>query len=1570
MSYEVDNRVVRMQFDNEDFEKRVKQSRKSLDDLKQATNFETSSNGIKNLQNEINKLDVSGITSGVDTLEKRFSSFGTFAGRLIENIADSAYNMISKTLTAIPKQIVQGGWGRTKNIAFAEFSLAGQGRKDAEDIIKNQVDLAVSGTSFGLDEAARVAAQLVASGVEVGNGLEEFGKTKERIERGLNLDGKKITDYSDDLDDLSKSLLAISGTAAMAGVSYAEMGDIFAQVRSQGKLMATQLNRFSVRGLNIKAELAKYYDVDEADIADMIKKGKVGFEDLVEATFGAFADQAKASNDTIDGAFANLKSALSRIGQDFTTPVHDELIHIYNDLRQFFNLIRQETKQIGDNGWTDFVIRFSHGLRLVIDAFRYVEDADKGLGTVHSMAQVVLNFAKVLGSFFLPVLRGVNAALSDIFVKFSGPNLMAAFDKLAAAIAKLELSANTQKKIQNVTEKTVRGIITVLKALWNVITGFWSYVQPIVQNLGKLANTAINTLVKALEKLVSIFATKNKPVTKFFKSLVDGTAKLKNNTKYVKAVNKAFDSFYKITSKLGESMKKLVPYLKAMGETVKEHLPSFKDIVNFFKNALAIIVGLAVIIYTKLKPAFDFMANVFGVVVEGVKGWGQSLSEFGEKVKEAAGSSGSLLETMGKIKDIKIKVPKLPKFDKMLDKLRSKIKKFTKDGKAKFKELGKTIQTWFIDKFNKVKEMNIGDHLMTIAAGIFAAHMVINMLTGNGAFGGFIGFLQALLGISRHSRGMNRFMSSLAYGVFRISNAITRQINLQLIQTFAIGLIELAIALRILCKLPADRVVESALVLGLLAFILYKSLTVMAKTSSALSTFKNANITGTLVGMAVTLLAIAEAIKIFTDIDFKEMDNVYKGIMLFIGVATLLGIAIAIWLNIQKKFIIGNSNVGSNFALGFTPYFTLFSNRNMFMLWGINVLAFVKGMEMLLDMCRDIQKNGISKGALLVLVGLLGSVLALAVLMKKFGAGQGLALAAVGILGIVFAFSLLLGVLTLIAKKTESLKNFGLVLLETGGFLVVFAVAMVGLSAALSLFKGAGMHILELAAAIIVIVFAIKMFDKLEQPVVIMFNLIAMIVMLTMVISGLSSAIAPMDAFSLSLILLASGIASVTGAVMLAILAISAIGWLEPYVEKGITAICNIIIYTIEQLIMSISDLVIDLLDVITLGLIPDPFWADRRQNLRARFASTMVGGYQEGMNDAARKMKEKFPARQDLGFFRVTKEDEDAAKEDGKKAAKKTGEGFFEGISEFTSGIGDKGKQFIGSLFDFDMSAGSEMYETIKGGSSEMLNLVKDTITEDAPDTTIPAMEDMGIQLGETLGGEQTLGSIDDSITNIMETTADGLNGNPARGKVAEAALKFAEEAIAQPINTGLGISSPSKVMIRAMHFVGRGATKGLKQIITPVKAASKDFTEKAYGSLSDSLYQMNDIISSEMLDIDSNPTIVPVLDLTNVRDGVNGLNTMLDDGMLKMDSTANMVSAIDSSGVSGITDTLSKSNQSLNRDTLTAMEEIRGTVAELKQAMLGMGFYINEGALVGQLIEGIDNQLGIRQGYKGRNM
>lgn len=177
----------------------------------------------------------------------------------------------------------------------------------------------------------------------------------------------------------------------------------------------------------------------------------------------------------------------------------------------------------------------------------------------------------------------------------------------------------------------------------------------------------------------------------------------------------------------------------------------------------------------------------------------------------------------------------------------------------------------------------------------------------------------------------------------------------------------------------------------------------------------------------------------------------------------------------------------------------------------------------------------------------------------------------------------------------------------------------------------------------------------------------------------------------------------------------------------------------------------------------------------------------------------------------------------------------------------------------------------------------------------------------------------------------------------------------------------SPSRLMSREAQNSGMGIVVGLQKMRKPIGAMAGDVADTAYASMSNSLSSLNALVSS---DIDANPTIAPVLDLTNVQNGVNGLNSMMNSGMLRMDSTATLASVVDASGVNGFTQSLSKSNQSISKDTIKAIGEIRGNISELQEAILRMGVYINGGALVGQIVDGIDTQLGIRQGYKGRNM
>ena len=78
MSNTVDNRVVEMQFKNEDFERGVKQTITSLDGLKKALEINTNSLDLSRVQREADKLNLERVTSSIEALTYRFSNLGIF----------------------------------------------------------------------------------------------------------------------------------------------------------------------------------------------------------------------------------------------------------------------------------------------------------------------------------------------------------------------------------------------------------------------------------------------------------------------------------------------------------------------------------------------------------------------------------------------------------------------------------------------------------------------------------------------------------------------------------------------------------------------------------------------------------------------------------------------------------------------------------------------------------------------------------------------------------------------------------------------------------------------------------------------------------------------------------------------------------------------------------------------------------------------------------------------------------------------------------------------------------------------------------------------------------------------------------------------------------------------------------------------------------------------------------------------------------------------------------------------------------------------------------------------------
>lgn len=299
---DVDTRVVEMQFDNKQFEKGASTTLNTLEKLKQSLKFDGVEKGFDSLQKSINSVNFNNLTLQLSSTEEAFT---TLAGSLKRNFFDEMSNeiiMLGKRLYNVTTgQIISGGKSRAMKIAQSKFKMEGMGVN--WDQIADDLDYAVSGTAYGLDAAASIAAQLVASSVQVG-------------------------------DAMKTALRGVSGVAAATSSSYEEIGNVFAAVAGQGKAMAMQLNQLSLRGINAAATIGKYLGKTEAEVRDMASKGQISFEIFANAMDDAFGEHAKEANKTFTGAMSNIKAALSKIGELFYGPFYDSMIDPLNTLRE------------------------------------------------------------------------------------------------------------------------------------------------------------------------------------------------------------------------------------------------------------------------------------------------------------------------------------------------------------------------------------------------------------------------------------------------------------------------------------------------------------------------------------------------------------------------------------------------------------------------------------------------------------------------------------------------------------------------------------------------------------------------------------------------------------------------------------------------------------------------------------------------------------------------------------------------------------------------------------------------------------------------------------------------------------------------------------------------------------------------------------------------------------------------------------------------------------------------------------------------------------------------------------
>lgn len=323
MSNTIDEKVVEMKFDNKNFETNVKTTMTSLDRLKEKLQLRGSEKSFRAIDSAAKSVSFDSLISNVEYLRKRFSVMGIAGMQVVQNLTSTVMASVTKAKNFVEQAISGGGLSRAMKLDQANFKLMGLLDNDAKQVasIMKDVDYGVSGTAYSLDAAASVAAQLAASGMRAGDGMKH-------------------------------ALLGISGLAAMTGSSYEDIGRIYTQISGQGRMMGDQLLQLSGRGMNVAATLAKALNTTEADIRDKVSKGEIDFNTFSEVMFKEYGQHAKKANETVEGAFANVKSALAKIGANFYEPLikqNGPLVELLNTIRLKINDIKEITLPFVDS---------------------------------------------------------------------------------------------------------------------------------------------------------------------------------------------------------------------------------------------------------------------------------------------------------------------------------------------------------------------------------------------------------------------------------------------------------------------------------------------------------------------------------------------------------------------------------------------------------------------------------------------------------------------------------------------------------------------------------------------------------------------------------------------------------------------------------------------------------------------------------------------------------------------------------------------------------------------------------------------------------------------------------------------------------------------------------------------------------------------------------------------------------------------------------------------------------------------------------------------------------------------
>lgn len=321
----IDNRVVRMEFENENFERNAKESMKTLEKLDKSLEFKNGKKSFKDVEEAAAACNFKPLMEAVDTVKVQFTALGSIANRVMQRITDSVLDTGKKMLKSLTIDPIMSGYSK-----YEEKTASVQTLLNSTGLSLDEVNGYLSKLMWFSDETSYSFTQMtsaLATMTSAGGDVAKIVPMLQGVANATAFAGKGAREFSGAIFNLNQSY---SG-GFLSYMDYNSLDrtyNIFSKQLKQAFIdNAKALGKLDKEGRTASGTL-----VDISNFASTLSE-RWADRDVMEASFGWF-------NEVTDQAYALVKAGKYATASD----AYDALAGQFNDIQYAAARSAQEAK--------------------------------------------------------------------------------------------------------------------------------------------------------------------------------------------------------------------------------------------------------------------------------------------------------------------------------------------------------------------------------------------------------------------------------------------------------------------------------------------------------------------------------------------------------------------------------------------------------------------------------------------------------------------------------------------------------------------------------------------------------------------------------------------------------------------------------------------------------------------------------------------------------------------------------------------------------------------------------------------------------------------------------------------------------------------------------------------------------------------------------------------------------------------------------------------------------------------------------------------------------------------------